>query len=217
MPIPIAAAIASANTPIVERTRMGSTSTVCPRTPGAVGAPAAVETGGATRPGGRAALRLSPPRASRWRARSADLAPRRSVVMSRPARGARSGQSVCASVPPTRRSGSVRRDRPRAGAPTLAPRGPPSRCAMGERFGLPERPSVVAVSEPYWRGAVEDEAMQEEHGFLWRALLDTIDIDLAGRRVADAGGNRGGVLRLLVDESGIGEGYGYDPASGAIH
>ena len=58
--------------------------------------------------------------------------------------------------------------------------------------------------------------MQEEHGFLWRALLDTIDIDLAGRRVLDVGWNRGGFLRLLVDESGIVEGYGYDPASGAI-
>jgi hypothetical protein len=51
---------------------------------------------------------------------------------------------------------------------------------------------VVAVSKPYWRGAAEDEAMQEEHGFLWRALLDTIDIDLAARRVLDAGCNRGG-------------------------
>jgi SAM-dependent methyltransferase len=76
--------------------------------------------------------------------------------------------------------------------------------------------SVVAVGEPYWRGAAEDEAMQEEHGFLWRALLDTIDIDLAGRRVLDAGCNRGGFLRLLVDKSGIGAGYGYDPASAAI-
>lgn len=46
---------------------------------------------------------------------------------------------------------------------------------------------MVAMSEPYWRGAAEDEAMQEEHGFPWRALLDTIDTDLAGRRVLDAG------------------------------
>ena len=89
--------------------------------------------------------------------------------------------------------------------------------ARSERFGSPRSvPSVVAVSEPYWRGAAEDEAMQEEHGFLWRALLDTIDIDLAGFRVLDAGCNRGGFLRLLVDESGIAAGYGYDPASGAI-
>jgi hypothetical protein len=70
------------------------------------------------------------------------------------------------------------------------------------------------VSEPYWRGAAEDEAMQEEHGFLWRALLDTIDIDVAGCRLLDAGCNRGGFLRLLVDEWGIAEGYGYDAASG---
>jgi SAM-dependent methyltransferase len=68
----------------------------------------------------------------------------------------------------------------------------------------------------YWRGAAEDAAMQDEHGFIWKAMLDTIDTDLAGRRVLDAGCNRGGFLRLLVDAGGIGEGYGYDPASGAI-
>jgi SAM-dependent methyltransferase len=76
--------------------------------------------------------------------------------------------------------------------------------------------SVAAVSEPYWRSADDDEAMQDEHGFLWQAMLDTIGIDLAGRHVLDAGCNRGGFLRLLVDESRIAEGYGYDPASGAI-
>jgi SAM-dependent methyltransferase len=58
--------------------------------------------------------------------------------------------------------------------------------------------------------------MQDEHGFLWRAMLDTIDVDLTGRRVIDAGCNQGGFLRLLVDEAGIAEGYGYDPASDAI-
>jgi SAM-dependent methyltransferase len=72
------------------------------------------------------------------------------------------------------------------------------------------------MSKPYWRGATEDAAMQDEHGFLWRAMLNTIDIDLVGRRVLDAGCNRGGLLRLLVDEFTIAEGYGYDPASGAI-
>jgi SAM-dependent methyltransferase len=72
------------------------------------------------------------------------------------------------------------------------------------------------MSEPYWRSADEDEAMQDEHGFVWRGMLDTIDVDLTGRKVLDAGCNRGGFLRLLVDESGIAEGYGYDPASGAI-
>jgi SAM-dependent methyltransferase len=58
--------------------------------------------------------------------------------------------------------------------------------------------------------------MQDEHGFLWRAMIDTIDVDLTGRRVLDAGCNRGGFLRLLVDESHIAQGYGYDPASAAI-
>ena len=68
----------------------------------------------------------------------------------------------------------------------------------------------------YWRGAAEDEAMQDEHGFIWKAMLDTIDTDLAGTRVLDAGCNRGGFLRLLVDTAGISEGHGYDPASDAI-
>jgi SAM-dependent methyltransferase len=69
---------------------------------------------------------------------------------------------------------------------------------------------------PYWRGAAEDEAMQDDHGFIWRAMLEMVDTDLSGRKVLDAGCNRGGFLRLLVDRAGIGEGFGYDPASGAI-
>jgi len=72
------------------------------------------------------------------------------------------------------------------------------------------------MSTSYWRGAAEDEAMQDEHGFIWKAMLDTIDTDLRGSRVLDAGCNRGGFLRLLVDAAGIAEGYGYDPAPGAI-
>jgi SAM-dependent methyltransferase len=72
------------------------------------------------------------------------------------------------------------------------------------------------MSTSYWRGAAEDEAMQDEHGFIWKAMLDTIDIDLVGRRVLDAGCNRGGFLRLIVDTARIAEGYGYDPASDAI-
>jgi SAM-dependent methyltransferase len=68
----------------------------------------------------------------------------------------------------------------------------------------------------YWRSATEDQTMQDEHGFIWRAMLDTIDVDLAGTRVLDAGCNRGGFLRLLADERAIREGYGYDPAAGAI-
>jgi SAM-dependent methyltransferase len=72
------------------------------------------------------------------------------------------------------------------------------------------------MSTSYWRGAVEDEAMQDEHGFIWSAMLDTVDTDLSGKRVLDAGCNRGGFLRMLVDAAGIAEGYGYDPASGAV-
>ena len=68
----------------------------------------------------------------------------------------------------------------------------------------------------YWRSAAEDEAMEDEHGFIWKAMLDTVDSDLSGQRVLDAGCNRGGFLRLLVDAAGIAAGYGYDPASGAI-
>ena len=68
----------------------------------------------------------------------------------------------------------------------------------------------------YWRSAADDEAMQDEHGFIWRAMLDTIDIDLAGRRVLDAGCNQGGFLRLLADGHDIAEGFGYDPATAAI-
>src|SRR2546429_121417 len=72
------------------------------------------------------------------------------------------------------------------------------------------------MNATYWRSAADDEAMQDEHGFIWRAMLDTIDVDLAGQRVLDAGCNRGGFLRLLADRNGIAEGFGYDPAAGAI-
>jgi SAM-dependent methyltransferase len=37
-----------------------------------------------------------------------------------------------------------------------------------------------------------------------------------GKKVLDAGCNRGGFLRLLCSECRIAAGYGYDPASGAI-
>lgn len=67
----------------------------------------------------------------------------------------------------------------------------------------------------YWRGAAEDEAMQDEHGFIWQALIDNVG-HLAGLRVLDAGCNRGGFLRLLADQTAIAEGYGFDPASAAI-
>src|SRR6516165_4785588 len=58
--------------------------------------------------------------------------------------------------------------------------------------------------------------MQDEHGFIWRAMLDAIDVDLTGRRVLDAGCNRGGFLRMLYDDADIAEGYGFDPADAAV-
>jgi SAM-dependent methyltransferase len=72
------------------------------------------------------------------------------------------------------------------------------------------------MSTTYWRSAAHDEAMQDEHGFIWEAMLETIDIDLAGKRVLDAGCNRGGFLRLLADRCRIAEGFGYDPAAAAV-
>ena len=75
---------------------------------------------------------------------------------------------------------------------------------------------MTAMSGPYWQSQVADKAMQEDHAFIWAAMLDTIDVQLAGRRVLDAGCNRGGFLRLLADACGISEGFGYDPAAGAI-
>ena len=75
---------------------------------------------------------------------------------------------------------------------------------------------MTSEREIYWQSAADDVAMQEEHAFIWRAMLDTIDVDLAGRRVLDAGCNRGGFLRLLCAVAGIAAGHGYDPAAGAI-
>jgi SAM-dependent methyltransferase len=74
----------------------------------------------------------------------------------------------------------------------------------------------VASEQRYWQTGADDEAMQDQHGFMWRAMLETVDLDPAGRRVLDAGCNRGGFLRLLCDRSGIADGFGYDPATGAI-
>jgi len=71
-------------------------------------------------------------------------------------------------------------------------------------------------AQRYWQSAKEDAAMQDEHEFIWRAMLATVDVELPGGRVLDAGCNRGGFLRLLVREAGIDAGFGYDPAAGAI-
>lgn len=72
------------------------------------------------------------------------------------------------------------------------------------------------MTSGYWQDAAADEAMQHEHGFLWKAMIETVGIDLAGLKVLDAGCNRGGFLRLLTDVVGIGSGHGYDPAEAAI-
>lgn len=76
--------------------------------------------------------------------------------------------------------------------------------------------AMSSQPETYWQSAHEDAEMQDEHAFIWQAMLDTIDVDLAGRRVLDAGCNQGGFLRLLAARRGIAAGYGYDPAAGAI-
>ncbi|HEY3832726.1 MAG TPA: class I SAM-dependent methyltransferase [Acidimicrobiia bacterium] len=68
----------------------------------------------------------------------------------------------------------------------------------------------------YWQSADEDEAMQNEHVFVWDTMLDSVDTDLAAKRVLDIGCNRGGFLRLLCDRTEIAEGFGYDPASEAV-
>jgi SAM-dependent methyltransferase len=72
------------------------------------------------------------------------------------------------------------------------------------------------MPQTYWRGATADEAMQDEHAFIWTAMLDTIELDLAGKQVLDVSCNRGGFLRLLADRCGIALGFGYDPAAAAI-
>jgi SAM-dependent methyltransferase len=72
------------------------------------------------------------------------------------------------------------------------------------------------MTQAYWQSATADAAMQEDHAFVWDAMLATIDVDLAGKRVLDAGCNRGGFLRLLADRCDIAAGFGYDPAAGAI-
>jgi SAM-dependent methyltransferase len=60
------------------------------------------------------------------------------------------------------------------------------------------------------------DAMEQEHRFIWRAMLCTVDVDLAGTTVLDVGCNSGGFLRLLVDEAAVEQGYGFDPSAGAI-
>lgn len=64
------------------------------------------------------------------------------------------------------------------------------------------------MSDLYCQTSDEDAAMQAQHSFMWRALLDTIDVEVGGKRALDAGCNQGGLLRLLCDEGRIASGYG---------
>jgi SAM-dependent methyltransferase len=82
---------------------------------------------------------------------------------------------------------------------------------MIQETGIP-----LSGDDLYWQSASEDEVMQDEHGFIWRAMLETVDVGLSGKLVLDAGCNRGGFLRLLCREYGIAAGCGYDPAPAAI-
>src|SRR5690348_14637391 len=93
--------------------------------------------------------------------------------------------------------------------PSRWPRSQPN--AMVDKTGTP-----LSGDGLYWDSADADEVMQDEHGFIWRAMLETIDLGLSGKLVLDSGCNRGGFLRLLCKECGISAGFGYDPAPGAI-
>lgn len=76
--------------------------------------------------------------------------------------------------------------------------------------------TVTGVDTAYWQSRQDDTEMQDEHGFIWQAMLDTIDRDPTGQRVLDVGCNQGGFLRLLCDTFAIGSGCGYDPAASAV-
>ncbi len=48
----------------------------------------------------------------------------------------------------------------------------------------------MVEAQRYWQSADEDAAVQQEHEFIWRAILDTIDLELPGRRVLGIGRDR---------------------------
>ena len=76
--------------------------------------------------------------------------------------------------------------------------------------------SAPATTSSHWMDAETEGAMESEHQFIWRAMLETVDVDLAGTRVLDVGCSRGGLLRMLVDDAQVEQGWGYDPAAGSI-
>jgi hypothetical protein len=60
---------------------------------------------------------------------------------------------------------------------------------------------VSTKSETYWQTGAKDAAMQDEHRFMWRGMLDTIDADLGGKRVLDAGVQPGRVPAFAVQRT----------------
>jgi SAM-dependent methyltransferase len=75
---------------------------------------------------------------------------------------------------------------------------------------------TATSTREFWFDEETDRAMEAEHRFVWEAMVDTVDVDLHGARVLDAGCNTGGFLRMLADRAGIAEGRGFDPARGPI-
>ena len=72
------------------------------------------------------------------------------------------------------------------------------------------------MTQSYWQDAAADEAMQEEHAFVWSAMSDTMDPDLAGKRVSTQAAIRVVSCGSSLTALRFPKGSGYDPASGAI-
>jgi GTP-dependent phosphoenolpyruvate carboxykinase len=61
---------------------------------------------------------------------------------------------------------------------------------------------VTTESDLYWQTRTEDAAMQDEHGFVWRAMLDTIDADHGNSRLMSAGVRMPGVAGRIRASQG---------------
>jgi hypothetical protein len=101
-------------------------------------------------------------------------------------------------------------ERPAPGRGALADVGTP----IVRRPRVSRYAAMTADPHEYWQSATEDAEIQEEHGFIWEAMLDTVDVDLAGQRVLDAGCNRGGFLRLGFQPAVSRLKIGFVPVSG---
>lgn len=75
---------------------------------------------------------------------------------------------------------------------------------------------METTDERHWIDADTEDGMEDAHGFIWKAMLDTVDVSLANTRVLDVGCSQGGFLRLLADDAAISDGFGYDPAAAAV-